>query len=123
MQAQLGSKFQKASDVEDSVEEDPGLNIVKTAQLSNGLSRTFLSFRARLAAIAFIKVSSYGSCAKSKNQGVDNVSRTFLSFRARLAAIEFLKPIFRFSCKKLFRQNSLKKLRNYVSYGSCGEKH
>ena len=66
---------------------------------------------------------SNGSCVKSENQGVENMSRTFLSFRARLAAIAFLKPIFRFSCKKLFGRNSVKKLRNYVSYGSCGENH
>ena len=89
---------------------------------SNGLSRTFLSFRARLAAIAFLKpifrfsckkifaqsslkklrnYVSYGSCVKSKNQGVENASRTFLSFRARLARIAFLKPILDF-CAKSF---------------------
>ena len=112
--------------------------------ITNGLSRAFLSFRARLAAIAFLtpisrfsckklfernslkklrNYVSYGSCVKSKNQGVENVSRTFLSFRAQLAAIAFLKPIFRFLCKKLFRRNSLKKLKNYISYGSCGKNH
>ena len=77
----------------------------------NALSRTFLSFRAQLAAIAFLKpifrfswnkfvlrkfsgkrqkLDSHGSCAKSKNQWVENVSRTFLNFCARLAAIAFL---------------------------------
>ena len=109
-----------------------------------GLSRTFLSFRARLPAIAFLKpifpfscekgfgrnslkkrrnYVSCGACVKSNNQAVESVSRTFLSFRARFAAIAFLKPTFGFSRKKLFGRNSLKKFTNYVSYGSCVENH
>ena len=57
---------------------------------------------------------------KSKNQGVENVSRTFLSFCARFAAIVFLKPTFGFSRNKFVYTKFSEKLRNYVSYGSCG---
>ena len=61
-------------------------------------------------------LNKHGSCVKSKNQWVENVWRT--TCRDRVSKAKIL----------IFVQHVLltkfsEKRRNYISYGSCGEKH